>query len=56
MVRLLFEKALMVFSESEAGKQELIRFTGIAEESKGIAIFAGRSILKDIDEENQKTI
>jgi len=51
------KKALMVFSESEAGKQELIRFTGIAEEKvKVLPIFAGRSILKDIDEENQKTI
>lgn len=50
------KKALMVFCESEAGKQELIKYTGIAEEKiKVLPIFAGRSILQNISEENQLT-
>lgn len=49
-------KALLVFCESEAGKREVIRHTGISEEKvKVVPLFAGRSILTEIDSTEQST-
>jgi len=50
-------KALMTFCESEAGKQELIRFTNISgEKLKVVPIFAGGCIDENVDEERQHKI
>jgi glycosyltransferase involved in cell wall biosynthesis len=50
-------KALLIFCESEAGKQEIIKFTGIAEEKiKVLPTFAGRSVLLNVNEADQQKI
>lgn len=50
-------KALLVFCESDAGKKELIHFTGIAEEKvKVVPTFSGRSVLTEVSSEEQKII
>lgn len=47
-------QALFVFAESEAGKQELIRYTNIADfKIKVVPIFAGNSVLLQVPKEQQ---
>lgn len=50
-------KALLIFCESEAGKKELLHFTEIrTERIKVMPTFPGRSILKEIEAEEQQKI
>lgn len=50
----VMHKALMVFCESEAGKNELTKYTGISSEKiKVVPTFAGRAILEKIEEQEQ---
>lgn len=53
----ILPRALNVFAESEAGKQELIRFTRIAEEKiKVVPIFAGNAIKQQLPKEEQQKV
>lgn len=50
-------QALFVFAESEAGKQELLKFTNISEEKiKVVPIFAGNCIEEQVTEDKQVDI
>jgi glycosyltransferase involved in cell wall biosynthesis len=50
-------KALLVFCESETGKKELIRFSGISEDKvKVVPTFSGESTHITLSEDNQKKI
>lgn len=53
----ILPQALFVFAESEAGKQELLKFTNISEEKiKVVPIFAGNCIVEKVSEEKQVEI
>ncbi|MBO5674429.1 MAG: glycosyltransferase family 4 protein [Paludibacteraceae bacterium] len=53
----ILPQALFVFAESEAGKQELLKFTNISEEKiKVVPIFAGNCIEEKVSEEKQAEI
>lgn len=55
--RNIMPQALFVFAESEAGRQELIKFTNISEEKiKVVPIFAGNCIDEQVSEEKQAEI
>lgn len=55
--RNVLPQAFFVFTESEAGKQELIKFTNISEEKiKVVPIFAGNCIDEQVSEERQAEI
>lgn len=55
--RNIMPQALFVFAESEAGKQELVRFTNISEEKiKVVPIFAGNCIEEKVSAERQSEI
>lgn len=55
--RNVMPQALFVFAESEAGKQELVRFTNISEEKiKVVPIFAGNCIEEKVSAERQSEI
>lgn len=53
----LLPKALFVFAESESGKQELIRYTNIADfKIKVVPIFAGNCINEIVSKEEQMAV
>ena len=53
----ILPQALFVFAESEAGKQELLKFTNISEEKiKVVPIFAGNCIDEKVSAEKQDEI
>ena len=53
----ILPQALFVFAESEAGKQELLKFTNISEEKiKVVPIFAGNCIDEKVSVEKQNEI
>lgn len=53
----ILPRALSVFVESEAGKQELLRFTTIAEEKiKVVPIFAGNAVKQQLSKEEQQKV
>lgn len=55
--RNVLPQAIFVFVESEAGKQEMIKFTNISEEKiKVVPIFAGNCIDEQVSEERQAEI
>ena len=53
----ILPQALFVFAESEAGKQELLKFTNISEEKiKVVPIFAGNCVAEKVSVEKQDEI
>lgn len=53
----ILPQALFVFAESEAGKQELLKFTRISgDKIKVVPIFAGNSVSLQVSQENQNAI